>query len=105
MSKKTEFKTAPAPVASPRNLSNKRTFHYRAPSAQSVMLVGDFTHWQQEPISLQSLGNGLWRAEVTLPPGAHHYRFLVDGEWQDDPECIMRVPNVFGSQDCVCKVS
>lgn len=92
----------PAPTQAPRQ-PNKRTFTFRAPAAASVMLVGDFTHWQQQPIALKSQGGGLWRAEVSLPPGPHHYRFLVDGEWRDDPECFVRVPNEFGSENCVCQ--
>jgi hypothetical protein len=27
-----------------------QTFHYRAPAATSVMLVGDFTEWQQQAL-------------------------------------------------------
>jgi hypothetical protein len=38
---------------------------------------------------------------VPLPPGTYHYRFLVDGEWRDDPVCPLHVPNIFGSQDAV----
>jgi 1,4-alpha-glucan branching enzyme len=49
--------------------------------------------------------NSLWRTTVELKPGEHHYRFLVDGQWQDDPECTLRVPNPYGSQDAVRQVS
>jgi len=52
----------------------------------SVQLVGDFTQWQERPIKLQKGADGVWRATVKLEPGTHHYRFLVDGEWRDDPE-------------------
>jgi hypothetical protein len=33
--------------------SKKQTFHFTAPDATSVLLVGDFTHWQQQPIPMQ----------------------------------------------------
>ena len=82
-----------------------RTFSIKAPSAQSVQLVGDFTHWKERPVSLHKDSNGLWRATVELEPGEHHYRFLVDGQWRDDPECTARVPNPYGSQDSVVQVS
>jgi hypothetical protein len=29
----------------------------------------------------------------------------VDGEWRDDPECPLRVPNAFGGQDMARKVA
>jgi hypothetical protein len=28
----------------------------------------------------------------------------VDGEWRDDPNCTERVPNPFGSENCVLHV-
>ena len=80
-------------------------FSFRAPEAISVQLVGDFTHWQEHPISLKKDTGGIWHASVQLSPGTHHYRFLVDGEWRDDPECTMRVPNPFGGQDMMRKVA
>jgi hypothetical protein len=42
---------------------------------------------------------------VALTPGEHHYRFIVDGEWRDDPQCPLHVPNPFGSQDMVSKIA
>ena len=80
-------------------------FTFRAPEAISVQLVGDFTHWQEKPISLKKDTTGVWYANVQLPPGVHHYRFLVDGEWRDDPECSLRVPNPFGGQNMARKVT
>jgi len=82
-----------------------QTFSFAAPDARSVQLVGDFTHWQQQPINLRKGADGIWRATVELAPGDHHYRFLVDGEWHDDPECALHVPNPFGSQDAVRQVA
>lgn len=82
-----------------------QTFSFDAPGATSVILVGDFTHWQKNPISLRKNADGIWRTAVPLTPGEHHYRFLVDGEWRDDPECAVRVPNPFGGQDAVVRVS
>jgi hypothetical protein len=42
---------------------------------------------------------------VALPPGTHHYRFIVDGEWRDDPECTLRVANPYGTQDNVRQIA
>ena len=76
-----------------------QTFSLLAPDASSVQLAGEFTQWQERPISLQKDADGIWRATVKLPPGEHHYRFLVDGEWRDDPECTLRAPNPFGGEN------
>jgi 1,4-alpha-glucan branching enzyme len=86
---------------------NGRTqaFSFTAPTATSVQLVGDFTHWQQKPINLQKRADGIWHVAVELEPGPHHYRFLVDGQWRDDPECTVQVPNPFGDRDSVRQVT
>ena len=82
-----------------------QTFSFRAPEAMSVQLVGDFTHWQDQPINLQREADGVWRATVKLEPGMHHYRFLVDGQWRDDPECTLRTTNPFGTEDMMRQVA
>lgn len=81
-----------------------QTFSFTAPTALSVQLVGDFTHWEEQPIHLKKESGGVWRATVELPPGTHHYRFIVDSQWCDDPECTLRVPNPYGSQNSVRQV-
>jgi 1,4-alpha-glucan branching enzyme len=80
-------------------------FFYSAPEANSVQLVGDFTHWQSKPINLVKQANGVWKTSVSLAAGTYHYRFLVDGQWRDDPQCTLRIPNIFGSHNMVREVS
>ena len=81
-----------------------RSFSLAAPEAASVQLVGDFTDWQQKPIHMQKGADGVWTAKVELPPGPHPYRFLVDGQWRDDPQCARYEPNPYGGQNAVCQV-
>ncbi len=82
-----------------------QTFSFAAPTAMSVQLVGDFTHWQQKPINMHKCAGGIWRITVELPTGVHYYRFLVDGQWRDDPKCTLRVTNPYGTQDAVRRVA
>jgi len=70
----------------------------------SVQLVGDFTQWQQAPVNMQRGADGFWHATVELEPGPHYYRFLVDGQWRDDPDCALHVPNPYGGRDAVRRV-
>ena len=81
-----------------------QVFSLKASEAQKVMLAGDFTQWQKEPISLQRGEDGIWRATVQLEPGEHRYRFLVDGEWRDDPRCLDYEPNPFGTINAIITV-
>ena len=84
---------------------HQQTFSISAPGAQSVLLAGDFTHWQKQPMPLHKQPNGVWKTTLALAPGTYHYRFLVDGEWRDDPECTLLVPNPYGTQDAVRQVA
>lgn len=78
-----------------------QTFCFTSPTAMSVQLVGDFTRWQKDAVSLKKREHGVWTTTVPLAPGTYHYRFIVDGDWRDDPECTLRVANPFGSQDSI----
>jgi len=92
-------------MARKNHSTKKQTFSITAPAAMSVQLVGGFTHWQEKPIAMKKERGGVWKIALELPPGTHHYRFLVDGQWRDDPECTVRVPNPFGGQDAVRQVA
>jgi 1,4-alpha-glucan branching enzyme len=83
----------------------KVTFSFAAPQAQTVLLAGDFTAWQEAAITMKKDKAGMWKKTIPLPPGRYQYRLLVDGQWQDDPNCPVRQPNQFGGQNCVCIVN
>jgi len=96
-----------APVVKAGLLDDKHkiTFTYFAPQAGSVFVAGDFTKWEASPISLVKEETGLWKTTVALKPGKYEYRLLVDGQWQNDPECAELHPNEFGSANCVLSVA
>jgi 1,4-alpha-glucan branching enzyme len=75
-----------------------------APDARAVTVTGGFCDWVLEGYPLKKGRNGVWTGTLALPPGRHEYRFRVDGEWHDDPECPHRVPNGFGTENCVIEV-
>jgi len=70
--------------------TQKVTFSILAPEAQSVK---------------RKLKSGQWKATLSLTEGRHEYRYLVDGQWRDDPNCRTRIPNAFGGENCVCIVT
>jgi 1,4-alpha-glucan branching enzyme len=85
--------------------SKPQNFSILKRSARSVQLVGDFTNWEAHPIPLRGESNGVWHTTVKLEPGTHYYRFLVDGQWYDDPECPIKAPNPFGGMNSVRHVN
>ncbi len=92
-------------MPNPKAVKQKVTFLYNEPSAQTVLLAGDFTGWDQAPLALKKDRRGVWKKTVSLPPGKYEYRLLIDGQWRDDPQCLNRQPNQFGGQNCVCIVN
>ena len=79
----------------------KVTFSILAPEAETVLLAGDFSKWGEAPLKLRKLKSGEWKTTVALPQGEHQYRYMIDGHWRDDPSCAQRVPNAYGSQNCL----
>jgi 1,4-alpha-glucan branching enzyme len=75
-----------------------------APQAENVFVVGNFNHWRAGDLRLRQDETGIWKVQVWLLPGRYEYRFIVDGEWQDDIHAPIRVPNEFGSTNCVIEV-
>jgi len=92
-------------MASRPTKSKHQTFSITAPDAMTVALVGDFTNWQEKPIQLKKAGGGVWSVAVELTPGTHRYRFIVDGQWSEDPDCALRAPNPYGTQDSIRQVA
>ncbi len=83
----------------------KETFQLIAPDAEEVLLLGDFTNWEENPVLLLHQNDGIWKISLPLDSGRYEYRFMVDGQWRDDVKCPQRVPNPFGTQNCVRDVA
>ncbi|MBI3948646.1 MAG: isoamylase early set domain-containing protein [Armatimonadetes bacterium] len=76
-------------------------FALHAPEASDVALVGDFNGWDPAARPLKRDESGTWKTTLTLPSGEYQYRYVIDGDWVDDPQCETRLPNEFGTQNCV----
>jgi len=92
----------PEPGANSRPVEVELTCE--APQAQTVFVAGDFNQWRADDLRLRQNETGTWKVQLLLAPGRHEYRFIVDGEWQDDPHASARVPNAFGSSNCVLQI-
>jgi 1,4-alpha-glucan branching enzyme len=82
----------------------KVVFALYAPDAADVLVAGSFCDWSLRSVRLKRDRTGTWKATVPLSPGRYEYRFIVDGEWRDDPNCPDRAANPFGTQNCVLDV-
>lgn len=79
---------------------------FLAPQASSVAVTGDFARWDPEGIPLvKTEGGGVWSVDLELPPGLHHYVFIVNGtEWRPDPNAASQVDDGFGRKNSVLLV-
>ncbi|MDA0836881.1 MAG: isoamylase early set domain-containing protein [Planctomycetota bacterium] len=103
VSKKAATKTAPKISNSVK--SKKVTFRYAAPDASEVLLAGCFTKWDEKPKKMKKLKNGTWNVRAELKVGdTYRYRYIVDGEWKNDPECTKRETSPFGTENCLITV-
>jgi 1,4-alpha-glucan branching enzyme len=79
----------------------KASFRLDAPGAREVCLAGSFNEWNPSIRPLKRDMQGIWTITVMLVPGTYEYRFVVDGEWRDDPNATERRANEHGTQNCV----
>jgi hypothetical protein len=80
-------------------------FHLEAPAAVAVKLAADFTDWEKFPLDMIKTENGVWSIFVPLRPGNYSYRFIVDGNWCDDPDAGLYEFNPFGTVNAMVKVT
>lgn len=88
---------------SPRTTSEGVVFVIAAPSASRVQLVGDFNGWAPDGNEMQSDG-AVWTRVVKLDPGHYRYRYVVDGQWLDDPLNPNIEPAPYGGHNSVLRV-
>jgi len=101
-----EKRTAPRTAAKKNETrESKENFTLFAPEAQSVELVGNFTNWENNPIPLKKSKDGAWKTTVTLESGTYEYRFKVDGQWRNDPDCPKRSTNPYGEENCIREIA
>ena len=75
------------------------------PDAQEVGIAGSFNDWHPNVTPMIRLNDGKWAKELVLPPGRYEYRFVVDGEWVDDPAATELILNSFGTANAVLVVA
>jgi len=104
-SKKTAGHDQVSVISLTPSVVKKVAFTLEAPWASSVKLVGDFTGWENQPVPMMHSPEGIWFTTVPLVPGQYSYRFIVDGQWYDDPISNQHIPNPFGTKNALINVA
>ena len=75
----------------PTDLTSERAVkvQFRDRDARDVRIAGDFNGWVPDKgveSRVQRDGEArVWTKVLNLPPGTYQYRYVVDGEWKEDP--------------------
>ena len=86
-----------SPIVTPQEV----TFTIEAPGAERVLLAGDFNDWGALDGSEMDPIDGVWTKVLKLTPGRYRYRYVVDGQWQNDPSNAAVEPNPYGGHDSI----
>ncbi len=91
-------------VGSPREV----VIRFSDARASDVRIAGDFNGWVPDKgvrSLIESEGEQrVWTKILQLPPGRYQYRYVVDGEWRDDPDNPDGVTNPVGGRNSVLVV-
>jgi len=96
-------KPQPAKVERPKG--NRISLELFKPGAKQVCVAGSFNEWKPEKTPLVPVGNGRWVGDLAVKAGRYEYLFVVDGQWQPDPNAKESVQNPYGGQNSVLIVS
>ena len=83
--------------------------HFSDTDAHDVRIAGDFNGWVPDK-GVRSLIEAegprrVWTKILQLPPGTYEYRYVVDGEWREDPENPQVTTSSVGGRNSVLVVS
>lgn len=77
--------------------NQKITFKFFAPLSLKVQVAGTFNNWDPKKGMLKKDSQGNWAGTFELKAGRYEYRFVVDGNWENDQNNNEIVPNNLGT--------
>ncbi len=82
--------------------------HFRDRAASDVRIAGDFNGWVPDKgvrSLIESEGQTrIWTKIIRLIPGTYQYRYVVDGEWREDPDNPEVASSAVGGRNSVLVV-
>lgn len=92
---KNKISVKPSPVK-----GKTRFVYYGRLNSSNVYLSGSFNAWATENINMTKTDTA-WICDITLTPGKHLYKFIVDGEWVNDPENKQKEDDTYDAYNSV----
>jgi 1,4-alpha-glucan branching enzyme len=86
--------------------TKKIRFEMTAEPGSQVFVAGSFNNWSPTTHRLTNKPDSIRDYETALPvpKGMHGYKFIVNGVWTMDPNCLHRMPNGLGTLNSVIYV-
>jgi hypothetical protein len=72
-------------------------------NADNVILSGTFNRWDETGFKMKRTDDG-WKVTLQLRPDIYQYKFIVDGNWIEDPQNPSKVKNEFDGHNSVIDV-
>lgn len=83
----------------------KVTFSVPAKDATQVVVAGNFNEWDTATNALKKLKNGTFKGTIDLPKdNSYEFKYVVDGEWQNETQADAYAWNEFASENSVLNV-
>ncbi len=98
----------PAGEAAEAGKSREVIVRFTDSSAGDVRIAGDFNGWVPDR-GVRSLiasegESRVWTKVLNLEPGTYQYRYVVDGEWREDPTNPRSAPGPTGQPNSILQV-
>jgi len=84
---------------------NEVVLTVKAPDAKEVFIAGEFNNWKLDENSRMEQTNGCWIKRLNLNSGKYRYRFVIDGNWSEDPANPLTQLNNYGTLDSLLEVN
>lgn len=89
--------------ALPDKNGNAKFFLEGHQDAKEVVLSGSFSRWDEHYLKMNRTQNG-WELNLDLDPGVYEYKFIIDGNWIEDPANENKVRNEFNGFNSVISI-
>lgn len=72
-------------------------------NAKKVVLAGTFNKWDEQVFQMKKK-DGYWVLNLELKPGYYEYKFIVDGNWMEDPNNPLKKENEHGTINSILRI-
>lgn len=95
-------------VAATPGVPREVVVRFKDASAGDVRIAGDFNGWVPDrgvrSVIASEGQTRVWTKVLTLEPGTYQYRYVVDGEWREDPANPQSAPGPTGQPNSILHV-